>query len=431
MRGKRLFTLRVNLAIFTVTLLVSSTWAGAQETVLHSFTNNGEDGFYPSTSLIFDTAGNLYGTTHMGGEGGGPSCSVGCGTVFQFAPGAGGTWTETVLHSFSDNGKDGYYPYASLIFDAAGNLYGTTGEGGAHDFGTVFELTPTADGGWTEKILHSFNQNGKDGYEPRASVTFDTKGNLYGTTYGGGAHNSGAVFELVPKAGGGWTEKILRSFNDKGEGGYWLNAGLILDAAGNLYGTTFWGGNSRCGREGCGTVFELIPKGSGSWTEKVLHRFNGAEGVRPSSGLIFDASGNLYGTTQLGGGAHNSGTVFELLPKAGGGWTEKILHRFHKDPDGAVPVGGLIFDSAGNLYGTTASGGAYYNGGTVFELTPTAGGSWAEEILYSFDRNGGSGFSPQASLILDASGNLYGTTVNGGGGTGCDFGCGTVFEITP
>lgn len=421
---RRLSLSTATLATLAVTAFVTSAWATPQEAVLHSFNNNAKDGYYSSAGLIFDAAGNLYGTTV---EGGGPGCGgLGCGTVFQLAPGAGGAWTETVLYGF--NGKDGSRPSGNLIFDAAGNLYGTTAGGGAHGFGTVFQLTPKA-GGWTEKILHSFNQNEKDGYVPKAGLIFDAASNLYGTTYGGGAHgNYGTVFELTPKAGGGWTEKILYSFNSKGKGGYYLNAGLIFDAAGNLYGTTFWGGNSRCGGEGCGTVFELTPEAGGDWTEKVLHRFNGMQGVRPSGGLIFDAAGNLCGTSQLSGG-HKSGTVFKLTPKTGV-WTEETLHRFNSfEGDGISPLADLVLDVSGNLYGTTYAGGAY-GGGTVFELIPTANGSWTEKILYSLGRSG-DGHYPEAGLILDAVGNLYGTTYYGGTGTGCDGNCGTVFEITP
>src|SRR5271167_1758353 len=359
MRSKRLSTgLRAALAIFAVSVLVTSTWA----------------------------------VTH---------------------------WSDKVLHNFNDNGTDGYYPYASLIFDAAGNLYGTTSFGGAYGYGTVFELTPTAGGGWTETVLHSFG-NGTDGAEPYASLIFDAAGNLYGTTQYGGIYHVGTAFELTPTAGGGWTATVLYNFGSRsgsGTDGYWPSS-LILDAAGNLYGTT-----QRGGTYSWGIAFELTPAG-GSWTETVLHSFgNGTDGLWPQARLIFGATGNLYGTTQFGG-THGVGTVFELTPTADGGWTEQVLHNFGSSgTDGAFTQAGLIFDAAGNLYGTTFEGGSYILG-TVFELTPTAGGGWTETVLHSFG-NGTDGAYPYASLIFDAVGNLYGTTQHGGTYNFCSGGCGT------
>ncbi len=244
---------------------VTSTWAATnwKEKVLHSFCSqpNCADGDYPTAGLIFDAAGNLYGTTYAGGAYG----AYGPGTVFELTPAAGGGWTEKVLHSFDNDCTDGASPYASLIFDAAGNLYGTTsrrrllpacdaGEG----CGTVFELTPTAGGGWTEKVLHSFG-NGTDGANPDCDLIFDAAGNLYGTTIYGGTYSYGTVFELTPAGGGNWTEKVLHNFNRNGTDGICPYAGLIFDAAGNLYGTTSLGGTF-----GVGTVFELTPKRAGA-----------------------------------------------------------------------------------------------------------------------------------------------------------------------
>ena len=419
MRGKRLsIGFEAALAIFAVTLLVTSTLAATNwtEKVLHSFHRNGTDGYTPQASLIFDAAGNLYGTTVDGGTYRG-------GTVFELTPQAGGGWTEKVLHSFHGNRTDGASPYAGLIFDAAGNLYGTTVDGGTDRGGTVFELTPQAGGGWTEKLLYSFNFNGTDGYYPFAGLIFDAAGNLYGTTYQGGTHGRGTVFELTPQAGGGWTEKVLHSFNPTD--GYYPKAGLVLDAAGNLYGTTEQGGIY-----GGGTVFELTPTAGGGWMVTVLLNFNYTNGAYPVASLIFDAAGNLYGTTT--GGGYDLGTVFELTPQAGGGWTENVLHSFN-GTDGYNPYASLIFDAAGNLYGTTVYGGTGSNCGSgppgcgsVFELTPQAGGSWTEQVLYSFNNNGTDGFQPYTGLIFDAAGNLYGTTSEGG-----THRSGTVFEITP
>jgi uncharacterized repeat protein (TIGR03803 family) len=420
MRDKRPSNgLKGALTILTITLLVANSWAAPGEKVLYSFSNS-NDGANPSASLILDTFGNLYGTTRGGGD---PDCLDGCGTVFELIHPASGKWKEKVLHRFS--ATDGANPYGGLIFGANGSLLGTTeNSGGVSRAGTVFELTRRADGSWAEKILHRFKLNTSDGDWPQAGLTFDASGNLFGTTYGGGS--LGTVFELTPKAGGGWAEKILHSFTNQGKDGYQPYADLVFDASGNLYGTTSAGG-----AYGSGAVFELTPKAGGGWTEKILHNFadNGKDGYPSYADLVFDASGNLYGTTSAGG-AYGFGAVFELTPKAGGGWTEKILHNFNgKDGDG--PIAGLIFDAAGNLYGTTVGGGGIsseckFGCGTVFELTPKAGGGWTEKILHSFNPSGMGGAFPFGSLIFDASGNLLGTTYGGGA-----YGYGTVFEITP
>jgi uncharacterized repeat protein (TIGR03803 family) len=419
MRGKRLsVSLKAASAIVTASLLITSAWAAPREKVLHSFRNNSKGGVNPYAGLIFDTAGNLYGTTVHGGA----HC---CGTVFELTPKAGGGWTEKVLHNFPATDRDGQGPGA-VIFDSAGNLYGTTGAGGAYDEGIVFELTPETGGGWTEKILHAFG-NGRDGIQPYAALAFDTAGNLFGTTSAGGAYNGGTVFELMPRVGGGWTEKVLHEFGNGSDGSYPV-AVLTLDSAGNLYGTTVSGGSGCVG--GCGTVFELTPKAGGRWTENVLHNFdhNGRDGFYPTAGLLFDAAGNLYGTTEWGG-AYDSGIVFELTPKASEGWTERVLRSFNIT-HGRYPSP-LILDAAGNLYGTTSTGGAY-DWGTVFELTHNSGGGWTEKVLHNFDKNGRDGTGPNAGVVFDAVGNLFGTTVGGGDTAQCGGdGCGTVFEITP
>ncbi|MGA8153424.1 MAG: choice-of-anchor tandem repeat GloVer-containing protein [Terriglobales bacterium] len=404
MRDKLSLGLKLALAISTVALLATSGWAALHEKVLHSFNSSTKDGYDPVGGLIFDVAGNLYGTTEGGGD-------YGFGTVFELTPKEDEGWTEKVLHSFNSNGKDGYNPYANLIFDAAGNLYGTTCNGGVYDHGTVFELTPKAGGRWAEKILHNFNnENGACSY---AGLIFDSLGNLYGTVYAGGPKGGGAVFELVPTGNGKWIEKVVHAFNFDEDGGGYPEGGLIFDADGNLYGAT--------GNENAGLVFELTPKTGGGWTEKVLHAFNVKDGSGPHSSPIFDSVGNLYDTTYVGG-ANGDGTVFELTPTTGGGWTEKVLHSFN-GKDGIFCYAGLVFDAAGNLYGTVVEGGAY-NHGTVFELTPQTGGGWTRKTLHNF--NDKDGTYPWATLILDATGNLYGTTTSGG-----DHGSGTVFEITP
>jgi uncharacterized repeat protein (TIGR03803 family) len=300
--------------------------------------------------------------------------------VWKLAPNPDGTWgTLTVLHEFT-GGADGAFPYAGLVFDAVGNLYGTTGSGGStacmDGCGVVFKLAPRPEGTWTESVLYTFT-GGADGDGPLAGLIFDA-GDLYGTTVGGGASDEGVVFKLAPNSHGTWTESVLYSFTGGADGAH-PYAGLVFDAAGNLYGTTY-----ASGAYNNGVVFKLTPNPEGTWTESILHTFTGgADGATPYAGLIFDAAGNLYGTTDLGGGGTactsgsghmtGCGVVFKLAPKPDGSWTESVLHTFTGGADGANPYAGLIFHAAGNLYGTTTHGG-FDNNGVVFELTPTSSG---------------------------------------------------------
>ena len=398
------------LAIVAITfMLASGAWA-ATEQVLFNFT--GSDGSNPRSALIIDGAGNIYGTASSGGDT--KDCTSGCGVVFELSPTSGGGWTQTVLHAF--NGKDGAYPTAGLVFDKAGNLYGTTFQGGAHNDGVVFELIPGS-AHWTEKVLHTFDL-GYRGQFPVAGLIIDGAGNLYGTTEAG---YFGAVFELTPTSSG-WTFKVLHSF--RGSQGKHLFGKLVLDHAGNLYGTTANGGHGNGG----GIVFELTPSASGPWTETVLYEFQGGrhggkDGREPMSDLVFDGQGNLYGTTFAGGvHAQGRGTIFKLTPSSSG-WTETILH-YGGAKGGFGYRSGLIVDASGNLYGTADYGGGFRRG-TVFRLTPTATGFWKETVLHSFG-GAGDGINPVAGLVRDAAGNLYGTTL--GGGTAS---VGTVFEVTP
>jgi len=390
-------------------------------TTLYSFTG-GADGYGPLGTLIKDKAGNVYGTAVYGGIQN-PNCNVngaGCGTVFELTP-SGRGWTFNVLYGFGGYPNDGANPYfEALAFDKAGNLYGTTMLGGdlscslgAPGCGTVFKLTPSG-GGWTESVLYNFT-GAMGEYWPRAALVLDKKGNLYSTI-------AAEVFEITASR----TEKAFYYFKG-GADGYGTWAGLVFDQKGNLYGTTANGGGSGCWGSGCGTVFKLAPDG----TETVLYRFaGGVDGYSPMAGLVLDKRGNLYGTTELGGGlgcgGSGCGTVFEVTPTG----TETVLYSFQGTPDGSYPRGGLIFDKEGNLYGTTWLGGSPCWGycGTVFKLTPS-GGTWTETVLHSFCSAGGypcpDGAGPQGSLLLKG-GILYGTTSGGGANN-----LGTVFALNP
>ena len=400
--------------VVVVLVLAPGTWAQSRYKTLHRF-KDGPDGADPWGGLIFDQAGNLYGIDFgNGGQGL-------FGNVFKLRPNADGSWTEERLHNFT-GGKDGADPGAGVIFDAAGNLYGTTVNGGDHwlSIGVVFELTPNANGGWTETVLHTFK--GGDQGHPWAALIFDQAGNLYGTTIGGGSN--GMVFKLKPNPDGGWTESVLHSFSGGADGAA-PYGGVIIDQAGNLYGTTVGGGAH--GAFG-GVVFKLTPQPDGSWTESVLYNFtDGADGGAPFGGLIFDQSGNLYGTTAVGGNlsqcSGGCGVVFELTPNGNGGWKEQVLHAF-AGSDGGSPEAALTFDGAGNLYGTTDRGGASTCGcGTVFRLSRNSKGGWDHSTLHSFYAHPGA--SPTAGVIFDAAGNLFSTT------SGYPLTFGSVFEITP
>jgi uncharacterized repeat protein (TIGR03803 family) len=377
----------------------------------------GDEPSLPYAGLVFDKSGNLYGTTELGG-------TSNQGTVFELTPNPNGTWVQTVLHNFS-GAADGAQPHGSLVFDALGNLYGTTNYGGhtncSSGCGTVFELTPGSEG-WTESVLYSFT-GASDGREPYARLLLDSAGNLYGTTQQGGNVTSacsmgcGTVFKLAPSANG-WTESVLYAFQGSTDGAS-PYSGLIFDPSGNLYGTA-----SEGGRTASGVIFKLSLN-SGVWTESVLHSFSGeGDGQYPYGDLIFDASGTLYGTT-LQGGAHGYGVVFELRPSSNGNWPLSVLHTFSGNP-AEDPVSGLAMDQSGNLFGTTMLGGtepSCPNGcGALFELLPVSGG-WQYKVVHSFGRSG-DGYHPSGDLTLDSSGNIYGTAEAGGAAN-----AGMIFEI--
>jgi len=372
------------------------------ETVLYSFCSRTKcsDGVSPFTGLFRDKRGDLYGTTRYGG-------TKNNGTVFVL----NADGTERVLHKFVNDGVDGYDPNPGLVMDTNRNLYGTTYRGGARDYGTVFKISCNG----TESILYSFGANASDGLSPASGLIIDKNGNLYGTTSFGGANfYYGTVFEMSPTG----TETILYSFAGYGQmDGANPFSSLIMDKDSNLYGTTQYGGAN-----GYGTVFEVNAAG----TETVLHSFanDGTDGYYPNAGLIIDAKGDLYGTTYQGG-ANNAGTVFEIDPSG----SEKNLYAFGANPtDGFNPWAGLVRDKPGNLYGTTLYGGANgSNFGTVFRLSSNG----TETILHSFAENGTDGYQPYGRLIMDESGNLYGTTAYGGTGASATGGAGTLFKIVP
>ncbi len=379
--------------------LLATARADAQtETILYSFGTVPGDGAYPYGGLVYKK-GNLYGTTHANPNGN-------LGNVFEIT--AAGQYN--VLYNFGTQPGDGFgpRPFGGLAF-RSGKLYGTTFEGGAAGgVGTVFDLTLKG----KEKVLHTFGVESGDGIYPAAGVIFDKAGNLYGTTEEGGAYaNScvggcGIVYEIT-KAG---EEKVLYSFGDQVQDAIFPTANLTFDKAGNLYGTSDAGGYYLHG-----TVFEL----SSSGVEKVLYSFSGTsgDGYYPASGVVFDKKGNLYGTTFYGG-VYGQGTVFELS-SAG---VEKILYSFGgQASDGVNAYGSVVFDKKGNLYGTTFAGGLYGQG-TVFELSPNG----EETILYTFGSQAGDGNTPLGGLVFDTVGNLYGVTAYGGA-----YGFGTVFEIRP
>jgi uncharacterized repeat protein (TIGR03803 family) len=385
----------------------SSIAAATQFKTLYRF-KGGTDGQGPS-GLVMDPGGNLYGTTSGGG-------TYGAGTVFRLDA----LGRKTVLYNFT-GGLDGAnpHPYAKLAFDAAGNIYGTTVSGGADGRGVAYKLDTKG----LETVLYNFCAAFMfpcpDGAFPTAGLTLDPSGNIFGTTPLGGADYVGVFFKLAQLSDGSWSETVLHTFTiSDGDSPY---GGLVRDSARNLYGTT-WGGGAHME----GTIFKVNSAGE----EEVLYNFTGAsDGASPYSAPLRDAEGNFYGTIPWGGnpscpGIYGTGcgTVYELDNTG----TLQVLHTFTGGADGASPFGSVVRDSKGNLYGTTSAGGAY-GYGVVFKLRRDAQGAWQESVVHAFaDKPGGdSGASPIAGLLLDAAGNVYGTT-NGDGVVSF----GSVFEIT-
>ncbi len=431
------------LRLVAALILTIPTFAlGQSEFVIYSFPNTGLQGAGPSGNLITDSAGNLYGTTFTGGA---HSEGTVFEMIRPVAPST--AWTQQVLYSFATTSPagtgDGTNPVAGLVFDGSGNLYGTASRGGAFAFGAVFELSPPASpgGAWTENLIYSFKgTKQKDGSRPFAGLLFDPSGHLFGATTTGGVKTTacpdgcGTVFELMPPAtsGGAWTESVIHTFFSAG--GTTLSSGLVRDGQGYLYGTAETGGANNAG-----TVYRLKPPATtgGTWGFRVLYNFGNAasgDGQFPADTLTLN-KGNLYGTTSEGG-ASQLGTVFELVrPAPGGAWTENLLYSFVGGSDGEFPFSNVTFDRLGNIYGTTQVGGGEGadlcgdNGcGTVYKLTqPTSpGGSWTESVVHSFPTpESTDGTEPYAGLVLAPNGVLYG--VSGGGLNNSNLG--TVFGI--
>lgn len=407
-RCARLSCMSGALAIFFV-MLMSSSRAGGTTKVIYSFAGN-EDGEYTDTDLVIDGAGNLYGTSVLGGDFGG-------GTVWRLTP-SGNTWTHTVLYSFT-GGADGGEPYKGVTLDAQGNLYGTAVTGGSGSCeggcGVAYKLTNSG-GIWAQTVIHAFT-GGNDGSGPGAGLTIDQHGNLYGMAPTGGANGLGVIYQLHPDRSGNWTLKVIHTFTG-GADGATGSPGRVVLYRGHLYGAATAGGTN-----GKGTAFELTPTQTGEWNFKTIYTFKGQPDAGfPYGGLTFDALGNVYGTTYYDG-ANNLGAVYQLSPAATGEWQERVLYSFKGGKDGHNPISNLVFDAAGNLYGTTSEGGLGY--GTIFRLAPGVNGTWTETVVHPFQG------PPDASLayngmVADPVGNFYGATVHGG--TNDD---GAIYEFRP
>ncbi len=460
--------------IFEISPLPGGGWSNQK---IYNFAG-GLDGLNSVAQVFADAGGNLFTPSLCSGT----TC---LGSVLELTPGAAGRYTSTVIYDFPYS-VDGGKPMASLLPDGSGNYYGNTQYGGIYGNGTIFELTPSGNGKFAKTILYSFTGTAGDGALPVGNLTLDAQGNLYGATLRGGTFLIGTVFKLTPSKAGIWTETVLHSFAGTTQGdGQYPNGGMVFDKSGNLNGSTLQGGGTGFG-PGCGTVFQLQPDGKGGFTEKVIYAFLGTThtAVGPNSGLAIDAQGNLYGTTltsssypydayvfrlnqsggawvetllfdlgysggspgspildslgnlyntTVGGGSYARGSAYKLTPTSTGYWTQTVLHNFTLvNGDGGYPLGGMVFDSAGNLYGTTYSGGTNSGGcggygcGTIFRLKPTAKGQWSERILHRFNSPTTDGSEPYGGVVLDSAGDIFGTTTYGGSG-----GQGTLFEVKP
>ncbi|HEY4257003.1 MAG TPA: choice-of-anchor tandem repeat GloVer-containing protein [Candidatus Udaeobacter sp.] len=377
--------------------------------VIYSFAGD-EDGEYADTDLETDSAGNIYGTTVLGGDFGG-------GTVFRLSPTING-WMHTVLYSFT-GGADGGEPYKGVTLDREGNLYGTAVTGGSGSCeggcGVVYKLTNSG-GTWTQSVIHAFT-GGDDGSGPGARVTVDRSENVYGMAPTGGAYGLGTIYK-IHQAGGAWDFRVIHPFTGgaDGSGG---SAGRMILRNGHLYGAATAGGNY-----GSGVVFELTPSSAGGWHFSTIYSFQGQpDGSFPYGALLFDRGGNIYGTTYYGG-ENGIGAVYELSPRPTGEWRERVLYSFQGGSDGNSPISNLVFDEAGNLYGTTSEGGL--GSGIIFKLSPVTGGQWIETVVHPFQGPPDGAF-PYNGMVVDQLGNIYGATVHGGDNDDD----GSIYKLTP
>jgi uncharacterized repeat protein (TIGR03803 family) len=394
-----------------VAILASAAWAAAVPQIIYNFAGN-NDGEYIDSDLVMDGAGNLYGTSVLGGD-------FGSGTVFRLTP-SGNNWIHTVLYSFT-GGTDGAEPYKGVTLDSQGNLYGTAVAGGSGTCeggcGVAYKLTNSG-GVWTQTVIHAFT-GGDDGYGPGTGLTLGSHGILYGMTPTGGANAQGVIFLLRPMPNGTWNLKVIHAFTG-GTDGAGGSAGRLLRYKGSLYGVTTTGGAN-----GKGIAFKLTHP-IGSWQFTTLYAFKGFpnDAGFPYGALTPDGRGNLYGTTYYDG-ANNLGSVYQLAPQPDGTWTEKLLYSFNGGTDGSGSIGNVVFGKTGAMYGTTSAGGASCNCGVIFKLTPGGNGTWREYVTYRF-KGSPDGAFPYNGMVGDSAGNFYGVTKHGG--TTDD---GIIYKFTP
>jgi uncharacterized repeat protein (TIGR03803 family) len=401
-----LFRIKNAIPVFIIALSLV-TAAATTTDVIFSFEE--DDGEYADTDLETDSAGNIYGTTVLGGE-------HGSGTVFQLSPTPNG-WQHTVLYNFT-GGADGGEPYKGVTIDQRGNLYGTAVTGGSGSCeggcGVAYKLSKSG-GTWHQTVIHAFT-GGDDGSGPGARVTVDRSGNVYGMTPTGGTYSAGTIYKIHPRARS-WDFQVIHTFTG-GADGATGSAGRMLLGRDGLYGAATVGG-----KYGNGVVFQLRPTAVGEWDFRVLYPFHGQpDGSFPYGALLRAPSGKIYGTTYYGG-ENGVGAVYELSPQLVGEWDGRVIYSFQTENDGNSPISNLVRDSAGNLYGTTSEGGL--GSGIIFKLSPIGGGQWTESVVHPFAGPPDGGFSYNG-MVPDRFGSFYGATVHGGTD---DDGC--VYKFTP
>jgi uncharacterized repeat protein (TIGR03803 family) len=407
MKSPTYFWIRAVAATAVFVFSLASATAATTDVI---FSFDEDEGAYPDSDLETDSFGNIYGTTVLGGDFGG-------GTVFRLSSTPNG-WVHTILYSFT-GGADGGEPYKGVTLDREGNLYGTAVTGGSGSCeggcGVAYKLTKSG-GTWTQRVIHAFT-GGNDGSGPGARLTVDREGNVYGMTPIGGAYGLGTIYKIHQGPRGGWTFKVIHAFTGGADGGSG-SAGRMILRNGLLYGAATTGGTY-----GSGVVFELTPRAVGRWDFRTIYSFRGQpDGSFPYGALLFDGSGNVYGTTYYGG-TNNIGAVYKLSRRPVGEWNESVIYSFQDVPDGNSSISNLVFDGAGNLYGTTSEGGL--GRGTIFKLSPVGGGQWTETVVHRFQGPPDGAF-PYNGLVVDRFGNFYGATVHGG-----DDDDGSVYQFTP